>query len=244
MLEIKNLSVTVTEKKENILKNISLNFEKGKIYTIMGPNGSGKSTLVRSIMGDPIFSFSDSSSITLNNKSIENYSADKRAKLGIFLSMQAPIEIPGVTVFQLLRKALGSDDKKINIIEFKKQVDAIAQELEIPTELLNRSLNEGFSGGERKKMEILQMAILDPSYVFLDEIDTGVDVDALKIISNFLKKFIKDTDKTLIIITHYNRILKYLTPDEVIVIKKGKLITRGDSSLSAKICKTGFKDIN
>ncbi len=243
MLEIKNLSVTVEDKKSNILTDISTTFQKGKIYTIMGPNGSGKSTLSRTIMGDPVFTISDSTSITLDGTSIEQLSPDKRAKLGIFLSMQSPIEIPGVTVFQLLRKAIDLKEKGLNILDLKNKVNEISKELEIPEELLNRSLNEGFSGGERKKMEILQMALLNPNYIFLDEIDTGVDVDALKIISNFLQKFIKNTDKTLIIITHYNRILKYLTPDKVIVIKKGKIIKTGNSSLSTKICKEGFKNI-
>ncbi len=243
MLEIKNLSVTTENRKTNILTKISTTFEKGKIYTIMGPNGSGKSTLSRAIMGDPVFSISDSSSITLDTKSIEKLSADKRAKLGIFLSMQAPIEIPGVTVFQILRKAIDLNKEAISIVDLKKKVDKIANELDIPKELLTRSLNEGFSGGERKKMEILQMSLLNPDYIFLDEIDTGVDVDALKTISNFLKKFIENTNKTLIIITHYNRILKYLTPDEVIVIKKGQIVKKGNSSLSTKICKDGFKDI-
>lgn len=243
MLELKNLSATTENRKDNILTNISTTFKEGRIYIIMGPNGSGKSTLSRVIIGDPTFNISSSSSILLNNKSIEKLSSDKRSKLGIFVSMQSPTEIPGITVFQLLRKAVNLKEKDITIVDFKKKVDKVASELKIPKELLTRSLNDGFSGGERKKMEILQMAILNPNYIILDEIDTGVDVDALKTIFIFLNKFIKNTDKTIIIITHHNRILKYLTPDEVVVIKKGKIIKKGNSSLSTKICKEGFNDI-
>jgi len=236
MLSIKKLSVTV-DKKE-ILTNISTTFRPGKIYAIMGPNGSGKSTLARTVMGDPAFKVATTSSITLDRTEIKKMSPDKRAKLGIFLSAQSPLEIPGVTVFQLLRRACSSQG--ITAVELKKKVDHIAAELRIPDELLSRSLNVGFSGGERKKLEVLQATILDPNYIFLDEIDTGVDVDALKTIAQFLKKFVKDTKKTLIIITHYNRILKYLPPHEVLVISGGKIIKKGDKKLAQKIEKTGY----
>ncbi len=239
MLSIKKLTVSV--QKKEILTNISTIFRPGKIYAIMGPNGSGKSTLARTIMGDPAFGVAQKSSITLNRTEITKMSPDKRAKLGIFLSAQSPLEIPGVTVFQLLRRACSSQG--FTAVELKKKVDFIAAELKIPDELLSRSLNVGFSGGERKKLEVLQAAILDPTYIFLDEIDTGVDVDALKTIAQFLKKFVKETKKTLVIITHYNRILKYLPPCEVIVIRDGKIIKKGDKELPHLIEKDGYDNL-
>ena len=236
MLSIKKLTVSV-EKKE-ILTNISTTFRPGKIYAIMGPNGSGKSTLARTVMGDPAFKVATASSIILNRVEITKMSPDKRATLGIFLSAQSPLEIPGVTVAQLLRRATA--DRKISAVELKKEIDHIARNLKIPDELLSRSLNVGFSGGERKKLEVLQAAILDPRFIFLDEIDTGVDVDALKTIAQFLKKFIKNTKKTLVIITHYNRILKYLPPHEVIVISNGRIIKKGDKKLPRLIESKGY----
>lgn len=241
MLTLKNLTVKAREEKKEILTNLSATFRPGKIYAVMGPNGSGKSTLARTVMGDPAFSLTRTSQITLARKPIKNLSPDKRAALGIFLSMQSPLEIPGVTIFHLLRAATKHCGGSAR--ELKKQIDTYAKALKIPDELLTRSLNDGFSGGERKKMEVLQMAILDPQYIFLDEIDTGVDVDALKTIAHFLKKFVKGTDKTLVIITHYNRILKYLKPDTTLVIKNGKIKKRGDATLAKQIEKKGFDSI-
>lgn len=239
MLSIKNLSASAGKKK--ILKDISVTFRPGKIYAVMGPNGSGKSTLARTIMGDPAFTTASKSVITLNRKNITNLTPDKRAQAGIFLSAQSPLEIPGVTVAQLLRRATAG--QKRSALALKKEIDHIAHNLKIPDELLSRSLNVGFSGGERKKLEVLQAAILDPQYIFLDEIDTGVDVDALKTIAQFLKKFVKDTKKTLVIITHYNRILKYLPPHEVIVIRDGKIVTKGDKKLAQAIEKKGYDQL-
>jgi len=241
MLTVKNLTVKPKNEKKEILTKLSLTVRPGKIYAIMGPNGSGKSTLARTIMGDPAFSLARPSVLTLDKKSIKNLSPDKRAKMGIFLSMQSPLALPGVTVFSLLRASTKDRIKRAR--ELKKTIEHYARALKIPSELLTRSLNDGFSGGERKKMEVLQMAVLNPRYIFLDEIDTGVDVDALKTIATFLKQFIKKTDKTLIIITHYNRILKYLTPDETIVIKNGKIKKRGDATLAKEIERHGFDNL-
>lgn len=155
--------------------------------------------------------------------------------------MQSPLAIPGVTVFSLLRAA--TQETGITAKELKTKMDQYASDLKIPAELLTRSLNDGFSGGERKKMEVLQMAVLNPQYIFLDEIDTGVDVDALKTIAQFLKKHLKETDKTLVMITHYNRILKYLTPDVTLIIKDGAIVKRGDAELAKMIEKKGFDSI-
>ncbi len=203
----------------------------------MGPNGSGKSTLASAIVGHPKISYSRTSKILHGTKNLKNLSPDKRAKLGIFLSFQAPLEIPGVTVFDLLRIAL---EKKMDAVSIHKKVKEYAKELHIKDELLKRSLNEGFSGGERKKMEALQAAILEPQFALFDEIDTGVDVDALKTISRFLKKHLpKET--TLVFITHSTRLLKYVQPDEVLVMKNGVLVKTGKAALAKKIEVQGFE---
>ena len=234
MLTIKNLSVKVENKK--ILRNISLTFKRGKIYAIMGPNGSGKSTLAHALMGNPSFSVSRDSVLRFKRKNIKKLSPDKRAHLGMFLSFQNPIALSGVSALQLLRTSL---QKGRSALELKRNVQKHAHALKIAPDLLSRSLNDGFSGGEKKKMEILQAAILNPSFLILDEIDTGVDIDALKTISLFLKKF-HTKDKTLVIITHYNRILKYLQPDEVIVLKNGSVVAQGGKDLAKKIEKDGY----
>lgn len=234
MLSIKNLSVSIDKKQ--ILKNISFDFKSGKIYALMGPNGSGKSTLALSIMGHPHFNYSRASKIIVGGKGIKNLSADKRAKLGIFLSFQAPLALSGVSVFDLLRLAM---EKQIDPVALHKKIRAFADELDIKDELLKRSLNDGFSGGEKKKLEALQAAILAPRFALFDEIDTGVDVDALKIIARFLKKHLP-SETTLVFITHSTRLLRYIRPDEVLVLKNGKLSATGRSSLAKKIEKDGF----
>ncbi len=239
MLSLTNLTVSTDNKK--ILTEISVSFRPGTVYAIMGPNGSGKSTLARTVMGDPTFSI-ENGNITLSTDTsscdITHMSADKRARAGIFLSAQSPLSIPGVTVRDLIRTALKDDAR--SALEIKQELERIAKELSIPNELLNRSLNDGFSGGERKKMEVLQMALLNPRYIFLDEIDTGVDVDALRTIAHFLKKYIANTGKTLVMITHATRILRYLTPEEIIVIRNGNIVATGGLNLAQNIEKEGF----
>ena len=235
MLTLENLSVSIGKKK--ILNDISFQFKPGTTYALMGPNGSGKSTLASAIMGHPDIQFSRASKILLDTKNLKNLSPDKRSHLGIFLSFQTPLEIPGVTVFDLLRIAL---EKKMDPVTLHRQVQAYAQELHIPDELLKRSLNVGFSGGEKKKLEALQAVMLQPQFALFDEIDTGVDVDALKIISKFLKKHLpKET--TLVFITHSTRLLKYINPDEVLVIKDGRLVKSGKASLAKIIEEKGFE---
>lgn len=235
MLTLKNLSVSI--EKKQILQDISFSFRPGKTYALMGPNGSGKSTLASAIMGHPNITYSRSSKILLDEKNLKNLSPDARAKLGVFLSFQTPLEIPGVTVFDLLRIAL---EKKFDAVTIHKQVKAYAKELHIKDELLKRSLNEGFSGGEKKKLEALQAVMLAPQFVLFDEIDTGVDVDALKTISQFLKKYLPKKS-TLVFITHSTRLLKYVSPDEVMVIKNGKLVKTGKAALAKKIEEQGFE---
>lgn len=233
MLKLKNLTVKIGKK--TILDNVNLEFEKNKIYAIFGPNGSGKSTLANAIAGNPFHTLSPQSNIIFNNKSIKKLSPDKRARQGIFLSWQAPLSLSGVNVFQLLQIALGS---KKNPLTLKKEIEACAKELNINTELLYRSLNKGASGGEKKKLELIQAAALNPKLIIFDEIDAGVDVDGLKLISKFILKNKKG--KTYILITHYNRMLKYIAPDNVLVIMDGKIIKQGGKSLADQIEKRGY----
>lgn len=238
MLTVKNLSVSIGKKK--ILQDVSYTFEKGKIYAVMGPNGSGKSTLASTIMGHPSYTISPKSAMVFENKNIAALTADKRAKLGIFMSFQSPMSLSGVNIHQLLLYALSG---KMEPLAMRQKVQACAKMLKIDSDLLSRSLNEGFSGGEKKKMEVLQAAILDPKLAIFDEIDTGVDVDALRAISTFLKK-LKDEGKTFILITHYNRILKYLKPDTILVLVGGKLVKTGDAKLANRIEKEGYDNLS
>jgi Fe-S cluster assembly ATP-binding protein len=234
MLQVKNFTVSIGDKQ--ILDNLNFTFEKGKVYAIMGPNGSGKSTLAASIMGHPLYTLSEKSSLKFNNIDVRDEEAFQRAKRGIFLSFQSPLTLSGVNVFQLLRVAL---DGKLDPLTLKNKLKELAKKLKIKEELLSRSLNDGFSGGEKKKMEILQAAIMEPAFLMLDEIDTGVDVDSLRTIAEFLSDM-KSKDRSIVIITHYNRILKYLEPDEVLVIMNGKIATHGKADLSQKIEADGY----
>lgn len=237
MLRIKNLRVSVDNKE--IIKNFNYCFEKNKIYAIMGPNGSGKSTLSFAIAGHPLYQIDKNSKIIFGNRRINDLSTDKRAKLGIFLSFQTPLALQGVSVFQLLRLSLMG---KIDPLTLKKKMEETAKKLHLNNDLINRSLNDGASGGEKKKLELLQGVLLNPKVMIFDEIDTGVDIDALKIIAKTIKSIKKG--KTIIIITHYHRILRYLTPDRVLVLKEGKLVDEGDARLAKKIDKEGYKIIS
>lgn len=244
MLTLTDLSVSIEDKK--ILDSISFSFQKGKTYALMGPNGSGKSTLASAIMGHPNIKYSRASKIFIGGKparptggNLKTLSPDKRSALGIFLSFQTPLEIPGVTVFDLLRIAL---EKKLDPVTLHKQVKEYAKELKIKDELLKRSLNEGFSGGEKKKLEALQAVMIQPQFALFDEIDTGVDVDALKTISRFLKKHLPK-EATLVFITHSTRLLKYVSPDEVLVIKDGRLVKSGTTALAKQIEQSGFESL-
>lgn len=233
MLSLHDIKVKVGEKE--IISHFSYQFEKNKIYAVMGPNGSGKSTLVQSIIGNPLYSLSNTSSIQLNGKKIVDLSPDKRVQLGIGVTFQTPIALQGISVFQLLRLA----QKNTDVVKLYENIERLAGELKINKELIDRSLNEGASGGERKKLEVLQMAVLDPSIIFFDEIDTGVDIDSLKTIFTFLKKMRKD--KTFVFITHYSKIFSYLQPDEVLIMKEGHLAAKGGKEMIQKIEKNGYE---
>jgi Fe-S cluster assembly ATP-binding protein len=236
MLSVKNLTVSIGEKK--ILDNVSFDFEEGKIYAIMGPNGSGKSTLAYSIMGHPGYEMDTKSAIELDGTNIIELEPDKRSEKGIFLSFQSPLSLSGVRLSQLLHYALQG---KKNPLEIRDEVKKYAHELQIREDLLSRSLNEGASGGERKKLEVLQAAVLEKKLLIFDEVDTGVDVDALKTIAKFLNT--NRRGKTYILITHYNRILKYLKPDKILVIADGKLQRVGDHALADEIEKDGYDQV-
>lgn len=236
MLKLKNLKVSIEDKE--IIKGIDFEFEKGKIYAIMGPNGSGKSTLSYAVMGHPAYEVSADSEILFEGEDLKEMDANERAEKGVFLSFQSPLSLNGVKVYQLLQLALNGKKDPLTI---RKEAQKYAQELGISEDLLSRPLNEGASGGERKKMEVLQAAVLDKKLLIFDEVDTGVDVDALKSISQFLKKH--QEDKTYIIITHYNRILHHLKPDYVLVMRQGKIVKVGDHTLAKEIEKSGYEGI-
>ena len=207
------------------------------MYALMGQNGSGKSTLAQSVMGDPTFTLLAESRISLDEKDITQQKPDKRARLGLFVSFQSPPALSGINSFQLLRNAL---EGKLDAAAVFVKVREYAQKLQVSEELLLRSVNEGFSGGERKKIELLQAAVLDRQILFLDEIDTGVDVDALKVIGNFLQELAAQ-GKTLVIITHYTRILEYIQPEVVLVLKEGGIVKTGGYKVAKEIEEKGYE---
>lgn len=247
MLQLKNYSISADKK--DILKDINFTFEEGKTYAIMGPNGSGKSTLALSVAGAPQFVPSNSSELLFEDKKITSLAPEKRSAAGLFVTMQSPPSLSGVTVFQLLRTVLSQlrqgfagQAGKMSALDVRTKISEIIEKLSISPELLKRSLNDGFSGGERKKFEVLQMAMLEPKLVFFDEIDTGVDVDALKTISTFLKKNKKE-NQTYIFITHNTRILEYLKPDTVLIMKDGQIVKTGTAELAKEIEENGYTNV-
>ncbi len=237
MLEIKNLHVEIDGKE--ILRGINLKLEKGKIHALMGPNGSGKSTLANVIMGDPKCKITKGK-ILLNGKEITNLNPDKRAKKGIFLSFQYPSEIEGVTISNFLRMALNnSKSQKISVLDFHKLLKEKLKLLKMPENFSERYLNQGFSGGEKKKSEILQLAVLDPKIAILDETDSGLDIDALKTIASGVN-MLMNKEKTIIIITHYKRILEHLKPDKLFVMINGKMALEGGPELVDQLEEKGY----
>lgn len=238
-LEIKNLCAQV--EKKIILEDFNLNINDGEIHAIMGPNGVGKSTLSRVIMGDNRYEILKGD-ILFEEKKINNLKTDERSKLGIFLAMQSPFEIDGVSNQDFLRTAISNkNEKKISMYEFIKKCETSADELKMNKDLIHRSLNVGFSGGEKKKNEVLQIKLLEPSLIILDELDSGLDVDSLKIVCKNLKEYINDNpDTSIIIITHYNMILNYLKPDYVHILNNKKIIKTGDYSLVKDIEENGY----
>lgn len=239
MLKIIDLTVKVENK--IILKDFNLDIEDGKVVVVMGPNGVGKSTLTKVIMNDPNYKVI-SGDIIFNGESILKLKTDERARLGIFLANQNPLEIDGVLTSDFLRTAISSKEgKNINLYTFIKKIDQAKEDLHMPDEMIHRSINKGFSGGEKKKNEILQMKMLEPKFVMLDEIDSGVDVDALKIVGDNLNDYKKENkDASYLIITHYTHLLKYVKPDVVHILKDGKIVKSGNYSLAKIIEDNGF----
>ena len=241
MLEIKNLQVSVNEK--SILKGLNLNIKPGELHAIMGPNGSGKSTLSSVISGHEDYEITKGD-IYFKDENIEDLSADERAHKGIFMSFQYPIEIPGVSVTNFIKTAINSNLKARGLDEMpaNKMLSKIREKanlLEIDSKFLSRSLNEGFSGGEKKRNEIFQMAMLEPSLSILDETDSGLDIDALRIVANGVNKLRTD-DNATVIITHYQRLLDYIVPDYVHVLQDGKIAKSGDKNLALELEEKGY----
>ena len=238
-LEIIDLHVEIDG--VEIIKGVSLKFEPGEIHVLMGPNGSGKTTLANAVMGNPQYKITQGK-IILDGKDITNERADVRAKKGLFLSFQHPSEVAGVQLTNFLRSALNNvKGRKYSVLEFHKLLREKMALLKMDNSFKNRSLNEGFSGGEKKRNEMLQLLVLEPKYALLDETDSGLDIDAMKIVAEGLRKVSKEMG--IIVITHYNRFLEFLQPDKVSVLCNGKILRNGSSELAKQIEKEGFGNL-
>ncbi len=238
MLKIKDLNVSVEDK--HILKDINLEINPGEVHVVMGPNGAGKSTLTNTIMAHPKYEV-NSGEIIFEGENITELSSDERAKKGIFLSFQMPEEIPGITVENFLRAAkMAVTGENVPILKFRKNLYEKMADLSFDKSYAERYLNVGFSGGEKKKNEILQMKVLDPKFVMLDETDSGLDVDATKIVSEGVRDFLTE-DKAVLIITHHSQILEALEPDFVHIIVDGKLVKTEGKELIDKIESQGYQ---
>ena len=243
MLEIKNLHVAIEDKK--ILNGLSLTVNDGEMAAIMGPNGSGKSTLSYVIAGKPDYDILDGE-ILLNGVNVLDMEAHERAAAGLFLAFQYPLEIPGVTTMTFLKSAMNAQRKsrgedELPVAEFMKRVKAASDRLGIAQDMLRRGLNVGFSGGEKKRMEILQMALLEPQFCILDETDSGLDIDALKIVSEGVN-VLRDSKRSFLVITHYQRLLNYIVPDTVHVMAHGQVVKTGGKELALELEASGYAD--
>ena len=244
MLEIKNLKASINNK--TILKGLNLSIKPGELHAIMGPNGSGKSTLANVLSGKNGYEISGE--INYKGKSLNNIPVDERAQKGIFLAFQYPLEIPGVNTNNFLKTSLNSirkskGEEELDTLEFLKLVKEKSSELGIDEKILSRQLNVGFSGGEKKKNEILQMKILDPNLSILDETDSGLDIDALKTVAKGVNSS-RNSEKSFLVITHYQRLLDHIKPDFVHVLSDGKIIKTGCGELAEELEKTGYTKLN
>ncbi|MCR5613072.1 Fe-S cluster assembly ATPase SufC [Treponema sp.] len=239
LVDIQNISVSIDSK--SVLKNLSLQIGKGETHVLMGPNGAGKSTLGNTLMGNPLYTV-ESGKIFFDGQDITDLSPDKRAKLGLFLSFQNPLEIPGISVESFIRNAIQQKTgEKVKLFQFQKELKANMQLLNMDESYASRDLNVGFSGGERKKSEILQLLMLNPKLAILDETDSGLDVDAVRTVSKGIEEYQKKQDGALLIITHSTKILESLHVDYTHVIVKGQIVTTGDGSLVKEINDNGFE---
>ncbi|EOT40772.1 Fe-S cluster assembly ATPase SufC [Enterococcus dispar] len=242
-LEIKNLHVAIEDKE--ILKGVNLTLNTGEIHAIMGPNGTGKSTLSAAIMGNPNYEVTQGE-ILLDGKNLLEMEVDERARAGLFLAMQYPSEIPGITNAEFMRAAINAkreEDNKISVMEFLKKLDKKMELLNMPEEMAERYLNEGFSGGEKKRNEILQLLMLEPTFAILDEIDSGLDIDALKVVAKGVNEMRND-DFGALIITHYQRLLNYITPDVVHIMMDGRVVLTGNADLAKRLEAEGYAGIS
>lgn len=238
-LKIENLKVAIEDKE--ILKGFSLELKGGEIHAIMGPNGTGKSTLASALMGHPNYEVTGGS-VMLNGEDVLEMEVDERAQAGLFLAMQYPSEISGVTTADFLRSAINAkrgEGNEISLMKFIRQLDEKMKVLDMDESFAQRYLNEGFSGGEKKRNEILQMMMLEPSVCILDEIDSGLDIDALKVVSKGVND-LRSPDRAFLIITHYQRLLDYITPDYVHVMMQGRIVKSGGPELAQRLEAEGY----
>ena len=248
MLEIKNLHVSVNNKE--ILKGLNLTINPGEVHAIMGPNGSGKSTLSKIIAGYPGYTITKGSityDINFKQKDLSALEPEERAREGIFLAYQYPIEVPGVSNFEFLRAAFNAisthqGSEEMDVMDFDEYLKEKMKLLKLKPEKAQRSLNTGFSGGEKKRNEILQMAVLNPRLAFLDETDSGLDVDALKIVADGINQ-LHSPEKAFVLVTHYQRLLNYIVPDYVHILADGKIIKSGDKLLALEVEKNGYNHL-
>ena len=239
-LEVKNLHVEIEDKE--ILKGVNLKMATGEVHAIMGPNGTGKSTLSEAIMGNPAYKVTEGE-VLLNGVNILELPVDERARAGLFLAMQYPSEIPGITNAEFLRAAINArrpEDNQIPIREFLKKLDKMMTTLDMTEEMSDRYLNEGFSGGEKKRNEILQLMMIEPKFAILDEIDSGLDIDALKVVSRGVNEMLKNAEFGTLMITHYQRLLNYIVPDVVHVMMDGRVVKTGGAELAEKLEAEGY----
>ena len=242
VLEIKNLHVSIEDKE--ILKGVNLTMNTGEIHAIMGPNGTGKSTLSAAIMGHPSYEVTEGE-VLLDGENILEMEVDERARAGLFLAVQYPSEIAGISNAEFMRAAINSrrdDDNKIGVMEFLKKLDKKMALLDMPEEMAERYLNEGFSGGEKKRNEILQLMMIEPTFAILDEIDSGLDIDALQVVSKGINEMRGEGFGSLII-THYQRLLNYITPDVVHIMMDGRVVKTGGADLAKQLEAEGYKGL-
>lgn len=245
MLEIKNIRVKIKDEEKVVIKDLSLSIKEGEVHAIMGPNGTGKSTLSKTIMGHYKYELI-SGDILFNNENINQLAVNERAKRGIFLAMQDPTVIDGVTNSEFLKTAKQEiTGEHINYFDFIKTIDASLEELKLKEDMIHRHVNKGFSGGEKKKNEILQLQVLKPKFIILDEIDSGLDVDSLKVVCSSINKYLEENrEASVLIITHYPRILEYIKPDYVHIMNKGTIEKTGSIDLAFETEKLGFNGLN
>lgn len=236
-VEIKNLKVSVNGK--SVAKNISLVLSSGEVHALMGPNGSGKSSLAQVLAGNPNYKI-ESGDIFVDGKSILSFSPAERSKLGIFLMFQQPVDIHGVSLGKLLFQMAKLNDEKLSFVQFKKQLNECLELLNLPFDFCDRDVNVGLSGGERKRAEMLQLLVLKPSFVVLDEMDSGLDVDSMQLLAKVFNKLRSPTFSALVI-THYARLLQHIVPDKVHVLLNGEIVLSGEKSLAGDIEKKGYE---